>query len=143
MNNVILKPSFWKIATMWIGFGFVVLLVIFIMEPNDFSDLRILGLSIVFMVVRCLIMTVIFYLIPYYHIEVTDISLVGPGSVFGGWYRVKIPLTDFETSKVKATIPSLGFYQIDFDGFGKITVWWFGKKRLQKLLAVIAARKGV
>ena len=141
MNKVILKPSFWKIAALWLSVGFAILILMIVLDPSKFTDLQLLALEIAFVVVRCLIMAVIFYLIPYFQIEVNDTHVIGPGPALGGWYHVKIPLTDFESGKVKSTIPWLGFYRIDSDGFGKITVWWFDRKQFQRLLAAITARK--
>ena len=142
MNNVKLKPSFWKIATMWLTIGFAILLIMIVRDPGTFTDLQMLALEVAFVVVRCLIMTVIFYLIPYFQVEVSDTYVSGPGPAFGGWNRVRIPLTDFDIKKVKSTITWLGFYSIDSDGFGKITVWWFDMHQFRKLLTAIKTRKG-
>lgn len=79
MNKVILKPSFWKIAALWLSVGFAILILMIVLDPSKFTDLQLLALEIAFVVVRCLIMAVIFYLIPYFQIEVNDTHVIGPG----------------------------------------------------------------
>ncbi len=140
MNKVTLRPSFWMIAAMWLALGFIILLLMIVSEPGKFADLQVLAAGIAFMIVRCLVVAFIFYLIPYFQIEVNDTHVVGPGSPLGpGWYLVRIPIA--EVGKVKATLPWLGFYRIDSDGYGKITVWWFNRNQYNRLLAAITARQ--
>jgi hypothetical protein len=142
MPKVSLKPSFLVIATMWLIIGFAILIFLIARDPAQYADLQLLALGIIFVAVRCLILSLIFYLIPYFRIEVNDTDVIGPGPAWAGWNRVKIPLTEIDRRRVKSTIPWLGFYRIDSDGYGKITVWWFDEQQLDKLLAAIAARKG-
>lgn len=142
MNKAVFKPSFWKIFEMWLIIVLVIMVVVTIGERPDLKDPLALGTIIIFVVVRSLILALVFYLIPYFRIDVNDTHIVGPGSPLGpGWNRVRIPLAGLEDRNVKAGIPWLGFHRITSADSGTITVWWFGAAELRRLLDAIAARR--
>lgn len=141
MNKVVLKPSFGMVVATWLIICFGILLVMILMNPAEYgSNLALLGMVAAAMAIRAFIMSIIFYLIPYLRIEVNDAGVKGPGSLFS-WNQVKIPLANFESRRVIPVIPWLGFYRIGSEGFGTITIWWFDRQQLLKLLDAVSVRK--
>ena len=142
MKKSIFKPSFAKILLTWFIIVTVLMILVTIAERPDLTDPLAVILFIVFVVVRTLIMAAVFYLIPYFRIEVNDTHVAGPGSPWGpGWHRVNIPLAAFDARNVKATIPWLGFHKITSAESGTITVWWFDTNGIRKLLEAVAQRR--
>ena len=141
MNKVVLKPSFGMVFLSWLIICFVFALVAMVQSSGDVLDLTLTGALLLLVFLRSLILSAIFYLIPYYRIEVNDTEVRGPGSLWS-WNHSAIPLANLEPRQVKAVIPWLGYYRLGPDGGSKIMLWWFGRSQLLKLLDAVSTRKG-
>ena len=140
MNKNILKPSLSKIVASWLLVTFVVLLFTLPFNLQKLTSVVVFVTTIVFALLKTLILTVVFYSLPSFRIEITDSHIVGLRS-FASWERAKIPIKDIDTLDVNEKFKWLGYYGLKSKTNQKMLVCAFDEKQFRKLITILNEKK--
>ena len=139
METIKLKPSFSRILLSGLIMGSVLFPFTLILTKGDLTDITPVSFVLIYIYLASLLFCVIFFNLPYFAVEISDMYLFGPSLSTIGWRQTHMHLVDIDTKNIKS-FQWLGFYIIRSTDGAIITVCCFDENQFRKLITIITRK---